>query len=68
MSPPGRPYGHVQSADVINENARSPIRERHGEKERAARDEIPPVSDHVPRISRISLHSIRATASDVARR
>ena len=62
MSPSGHSHGRTQRADVIEQSAGSPIRERGREKERSAREEIAPVSDHARRISRISRCSIQATA------
>jgi hypothetical protein len=56
-----RPNRCTQRADVIDQSARPPIDERGREEIRSARDEIPPVSHHAARISRISLRSIRAT-------
>jgi hypothetical protein len=46
VRPPRRPEGGAQSVGVLDQHARSSIRERRRKEVRSAFDEIPPVSDH----------------------
>jgi hypothetical protein len=46
MSMPGNTKRGAQRIDVIDQHARPSIREREGEEICAARDEIPPISNH----------------------
>ena len=63
---PGHAKGRTQSDNVVDEHGRASVRERDGEKEGAAKNEVSSVPDHVPRLPRISLRSIRATISSRA--